>query len=68
MERLFMSFRLRLLIDARYAKFLEDVIYCAVNIAFLLPVQLTQQPLKDAFRVCGQSHEAPHPEPWLARI
>jgi hypothetical protein len=56
-----MSLRPRPLIDARYGNF-------SVNIAFLLPVQLNQQPLKDAFRVGGQSHEAPHPELWLARI
>jgi hypothetical protein len=59
-----MPFRLRPLIAARYAKSMEDMIYCGVNITFLLLVELIQQPLKDVFRVCGQSHQAPHFEPW----
>jgi hypothetical protein len=64
----FYAFHLRPDIAPRYAKFMEEVMNCAVNVALLLPVELIQQPLKDAFRVCGQSRQAPHSEPWLARI
>jgi hypothetical protein len=68
MQPPFMPFRLRLTIAARYANLLEKVMYCAVVTAFLLSMPLPQQPLKHAFRVCGQSHEALHPEPWMKEI
>jgi hypothetical protein len=68
MQPPFMPFRLRLAIAARYANLLKKVMYCAVVTAFLLSMPLTQQPLKHAFRVCGQSHEALHPEPWIEEI
>jgi hypothetical protein len=38
------------------------------KIALLLPDELIQQPFKDGFRVCSQSRQTPHYEPWLARI
>jgi hypothetical protein len=63
-----MPFRLRLTIAAGYANILEKVMYCTVVSAVLLPMPFTQQPLKHAFRVCGQSHETPHPEPWIKEI
>jgi hypothetical protein len=47
----------------------SHVLCCSHSIfAFLLSMPLTQQPLKHAFRVCGQSHEALHPEPWMKEI
>jgi hypothetical protein len=68
MQPPFMPFRLRLTVAARYANLLEKMMYCAVVTAFLLSLPLTQQPWKHAFRVCGQSHEALHPEPWIEEI
>ena len=47
---------------------MEDMIYCGVNMTFLLLVELIQQPLKDVFRVCGQSYQAPYFEPWRVLI
>ena len=45
---------------------MDYAVLSVVNITFLLPVEVIQQPLKDASRVCGQSHQAPHFEPWRA--